>query len=64
MNPDELAFRLTDVFYVAFGANQGTTASLGIDYTYLFPVPSRYTGNLSKLNRKLIFEHWACESPR
>lgn len=38
MNPDELAFRLTDVFYVAFGANQGTTTSFGIDYTNLFPV--------------------------
>lgn len=64
MNPDELAFRLTDVFYVAFGANQGTSTSLCIDYTNLFPVPSCNTGNLSKLNGKLIFEHWARELPR
>lgn len=64
MNPDELAFRLTDVLYVAFEANQGTTISLCIDYTNLFPVPSCYTGNLSKLHRKLIFEHWARESSR
>lgn len=64
MNPDELAFRLTDVFYVAFGANQGTTTTLCIDYTNLFPVPSHNTGNLTKLYGKLIFEHRARESPR
>jgi hypothetical protein len=58
MHPDELALRLTDVFYVAFGANQGITTFSQICFQYLALTLETIQ------TQQRIFEMWAHESPR